>query len=179
MKLILLIFFYSFSTIIYSTEVDLNDVVLSANDSRAYANIRESKSRYINKENVSIVLETYKDSYKLGIIKSIIDDSKINKCASKLLLNLSQSLHTDQDNDVENAILALRLDNAIDDVTVSILIRSLKTKVSLSLPIKSEGLNSDDESAAQKIYASKILDFRKGNTCPEDSYISLYASVSS
>ena len=147
--------------------------VLPVVNAGIYSNLREGKSQYINRLNANEVKSSYEDIVKLGLLREVINDNKINGCASKLI----PALESIDSNDVKNSILSLRLDNAIDDVVVGLLFRSLDMSSELSMPKQAEDLSENDLAIIKNIYNSHVKKFQDENQCPEDAYRSLYFSI--
>lgn len=140
---------------------------LNAGDS-PYKNLREGKSHLITKFKLDDVRSRYKDTEDLLILRQIINDKNINRCATKVVAAIQNKLGLYSEEEVELAVLGLRLDESIDDVAAGILIKASNSKLSNSLA--RNDLTTEEESKAMEIYKTKVADLQNKNLCIEDTF---------
>lgn len=145
-----------------------------------YLNIRESNSRFINANNIDDVTKYYKGTKEMEALRIIISDKTVNTCGSKIIDKIKSQLSLETDDEVEMAILGLRLDNSIDDISADILLRTNKVFSHQVVPIASNNLTDEEEQKAISIYKEKSDDIKNEGLCLEDTYrviiSKLYAS---
>jgi hypothetical protein len=183
MKYLIFIIFCSFVATLQADEGELLNTDLQLNSSGIYKNIRESKSRYINKHNRDEVLDAFNDSAQISIVNKIINNPRVNFCASKIITEMKSAINFKSKKDLELAILSARFGDNIDDVVVSLLLRAIspnnKFKLKINPPKQAEEISEEDEKIALKLYESKMKELRNEKACPEDTYRALYVSVAS
>ena len=149
---------------------------LSASDS-SYKNLREANSNFISSRKEQEITQLYKGSSSLESLREIISDKSINRCATKIVAAIKDKLGVYSSNETNMAILGLRLDESIDDVTTSILIKAQEIHPSSNTMAKND-LTSEEVKIALGIYKSESQMINDKSLCPEDSYRTLYAKLS-
>lgn len=139
--------------------------------------MREGKSHLINSINETEISKLYKDTKAIGVLRKIIADKSINRCATKVVSAIRNNLDLTHGENVQLAILGLRLDDSIDDVAANILIGATDLNLILPNPIAKDDLNSDEEDRAMKIFHTKTKDIKNKNLCIEDVYRDLVSSL--
>ncbi len=142
-----------------------------------FVNFREGRSRLITSDLVGEVNQKYKQTNKLNILKSIISDNNYNRCASKVVKAIKEKLDLSHDRDLQLAILGLRLDNSLDDISASILLETIKLNKLIPIPIVRDGLSADEEDRAMEIFQDISEALKNKNLCIEDTYRSLVAEL--
>jgi hypothetical protein len=142
-----------------------------------YANIREGSSSLMSGQKEAEVRNTYQGNPDLKILKSIIADRSINRCATKVVRKIKNELGLNSEKDVELAVLGLRLYDSLDDVSASILLRANDLNRTIVAPVTKDDLNSDEEDQAMQIYKSKEDDFKNKSLCMEDNYRDLVGKL--
>lgn len=151
----------------------------SVSQNSPYKNIREGKSTLISEQKEDEVSKLYKGTKSLEVLNRIIDDKMINRCATKVVASIESQLNLKSNNDVEMAILGLRLDDSIDDIAANLLIKASKLSRSVVNPIAKNNLTAEEEEKALKIFASKVKDVKNKALCVEDTYRSLVVKLMS
>ncbi len=141
-----------------------------------YANFREGNSRFISSHKHDEIQDQYQGTPEMDILKKIIADKKINRCASKIINDIEKELSFSKEKDIELAILALRQDDSIDDISADILIRASDKNV-FSHPIAKNDLTKEEKERALEIYKNKSSDLEDKDLCFEDSYRSLVGKL--
>lgn len=148
---------------------------LSPSDS-SYRNMREASSNLISSRKEDDIARLYKDTASLESLRAIINDKNINRCATKVVKAIQSKLNLASDKDTEMAILGLRLDESIDDITANILIKAIDVNSTLN-PIAKKDLTSEEEDKALNIYKSQAQDIKDKSLCVEDTYRTLYKKL--
>lgn len=149
---------------------------LSPSDS-SYRNMREASSNLIPSRKEDEIAQLYKGTASLESLRAIINDKNINRCATKVVKAIQSRLNLTSENETEMAILGLRMDESIDDVTASILIKALEIDSS-SNPIAKNDLTKAEVNKALGIYKSQVVDISDKSLCIEDTYRTLYKKLS-
>lgn len=149
---------------------------LSSSDS-AYRNMREASSNLIPSRKEQEIAQLYKGTASLESLRTIINDKNINRCATKVVKAIQNKLNLASENETEMAILGLRMDESIDDVTASILIKAVEID-STSNPIAKNDLTPQEAKKALEIYKSQVSTISDKSLCLEDSYRTLYKKLS-
>lgn len=149
---------------------------LSPSDS-SYRNMREANSNLISSRKEQEITQLYKDTASLESLREVINDKNINRCATKIVKAIQSKLNIYSDNETEMAILGLRLDESIDDVTASILIKA-KDIDSASTTKPKNDLTPAEENKAIEIYKSLAQSINNKSFCIEDTYRTLYSKLS-
>ncbi len=174
-KLIFTTFLFLLMTNLFAEEV----TVPPSTPDFVYKNLRESQSSLITAEKRVEVEKLYKDTKSLNVLHSIITDHSINRCATKVLSAIRNKLNLKSKTDVEYAILGLRLDDSIDDISAKILMNTNDLSIMIPNPISRDELNSEEEDKALEVFKTKAVDIRNKNLCIEDSYRDLVSSLAS
>ena len=141
-----------------------------------YRNLREGNSHLITSHKEDYVVRMYKDTPAIESLRKIINDKTINRCATKVVSAIQKELSLSSEDETELAILGLRLDDSIDDITAGILIKAADSHF-LSHPIAKNDLTSEEETKALDIYKTKIADFQNKTLCSEDTYRALIGKL--
>lgn len=165
-EIVLGIFVFLFGIRLFADEIDTS---VQTNQS-PYFNIREGASRLINITNEEEVSKRYKDTKEMGVLRKIILDKSVNRCATKIVGQIKTQLKIETADDVELAILGLRLDNSIDDVSADILLKANKVDVYSPIPISNNRLTAEEEKDALTIFKTKKIDVNNEEFCIEDTY---------
>jgi hypothetical protein len=144
-----------------------------------YRNMREGNSHLINSRNETEISRLYKDTKSIEVLRKIISDKSINRCATKVVSAIKDKLDFSRASDVETAILGLRRDNSIDDITANILIDATNLNILLPNPIAKNDLTNDEEDKALEIFHKKVKDIKNKTLCIEDVYRDLVATLAS
>ncbi|MBC7537315.1 MAG: hypothetical protein H7281_00735 [Bacteriovorax sp.] len=144
-----------------------------------YRNMREGKSHLIDSSKETGISKLYKDTNSIEVLRKIISDKSINRCATKVVSAIKNKLDINHESDVKMAILGLRMDDSIDDISANILIEAIDIKNLIPNPIAKNDLTSDEEDQALEIFHSKSKDIANKSLCIEDVYRSLVAKLSS
>lgn len=137
-----------------------------------YYNLREADSHLINSFKKDEIKRLYSDNESLEKLRKIINNKTINRCATKVITAIESDLNIVSKDETELAVLGLRHDESIDDITAGILIKSIKHDF-VPHPIAKNDLTTEEVSKAMEIYRSKTLDLQNKNLCPEDTFRSL------
>jgi hypothetical protein len=143
-----------------------------------FSNLRESSSRLISSSKAREIEKLYNGTKEIEILEKIISDRSINRCATKIIAKIKKDLSLNKKKDIELAILGLRSNDSIDDISADILIKANDLSVLISNPIARDSLNAEDEEEALKIYKNKAKDIHNGNLCFEDTYKNLVNNLS-
>lgn len=175
-KLIFIVLVFALITNLFADEVadpgsTMPDLV--------YLNLREGQSELISPSQRDEIEKITSDKEEMSVLRKIITDHSINRCATKVVGAIKHKLDLRRKSDVELAILGLRLDNSIDDVSAKILMNANDLSLLLPNPIARNELNSDEEDKALVIYKSKANDIRNKSLCIEDTYRELVSKLSS
>ncbi len=149
---------------------------LSAGDN-SYKNLREGSSHLISDRKRSEINDLYQGSPDLDVLRKIINDKTINRCASKVVSAMQNSLGLRSDKEVELAVLALRLEDSLDDISAGILIKAADTNF-IANPIAKNELTPEEETKALDVYKTKVLDLQNKTLCKEDTYRELVGKLS-
>ncbi len=144
---------------------------------KVYQNIRESDSELITSLKKDEVERLYKNTRDLEVLKKIIGDRSINRCATKVINKIQNDLGLVSEKDVELAVLGLRMSDAIDDVSASLLIKANDLSHVIPNPIAKNDLTDDDENNAMAIYKSNAKSIHDKTLCIEDTYRDLVGSL--
>lgn len=142
-----------------------------------YMNMREGKSSLISSLKEDEIRNEYQGNPDLKILKSIMADRSINRCATKVVRKIKNELGLNNDKDVELAVLGLRFYDSIDDVGASILLKANDLSNVIPGPITKDELSSDEEDQAMEIYKTKADDFKNRSLCMEDNYRELVGKL--
>lgn len=143
----------------------------------SYKNMREANSNLISSKNEDQITQLYKDTASLEKLREIINDKNINRCATRVVRTIQNRLNLSAGHETELAILGLRLDESIDDVTSSILIKAANLKPSSGSTAKKE-LTPEEINKALIIYKSQAQTINDRSLCIEDTYRTLYKKLS-
>ena len=173
-KLILISIFFSLTLNLFAEEaIPLSGLGI-------YQNTREGHSQFLSeKKEAEVASLYYKTSVDFKKIEAVMADKKLNRCASKIISNIEEELNIDKNNDVELAILGLRLNNTIDDVAADILIKTNNLK-HFTLPANSLGqsdLTEEEEKTAMTIFRKQKSVLNDSSLCIEDSYRDLVSQL--
>ncbi|MGZ3809699.1 MAG: hypothetical protein ACXVCE_16575, partial [Bacteriovorax sp.] len=144
-----------------------------------FANLRESKSQYISAHKEKEINDLYRGTRDMETLRRIIVDPSVNRCATKVVNRIKNDLGLASDKDVERAILGLRLDDSIDDVSANILMKANNISLAIATPIAKDDMNEEEENKALEIYKTKVTALQNKNLCLEDSYRELVGALSS
>ncbi|MFA6237714.1 MAG: hypothetical protein WC635_10340 [Bacteriovorax sp.] len=153
------------------------DLPVEATTEFSYKNIREGKSALIPRFKEDDIARMYRGTKAINVLRKIITDKSVNRCATKVISAIESQLDLVSDKDVEDAILGLRLDDSIDDVSAGLLIHASKLSRPLANPIAKNELTDEEEAKAISIFSSKISDIKNKSLCIEDTYRSIYFSL--
>lgn len=142
-----------------------------------YYNFREAKSQLIDHQLEEELSAKFEGSPDLRILKSIIANPAVNRCASKLIRVFKNELGLKDQREVEEAILVLRLKDSLDDMAAGILINFSKTDSLLSHPIAHNDLTPEQEKKALDIFQKESAELKSNEACREDSYRSLVSKL--
>jgi uncharacterized protein (UPF0147 family) len=142
-----------------------------------FKNTRESASELISNLQKDEVESLYKDTREIGILRSIISDRTINRCATKVIAKIKENLNLNNEKDVNLAVLGLRLDESIDDVSAKVLLNTNELSRSISIPFTKDELNGSEEEKALEIFKTKAKDIHDKNLCIEDTYRELVGKL--
>lgn len=157
---------------LFAQEVPRSELIVSP-----YRNIREGKSQLINSSKETEIARLYnKDTKSIKVLRNIISDKSINRCATKVVAAIKNNLDLSQREDVELAILGLRQDDSIDDISANILIDATNLNV-LTNPLANNDLTRDEEDKALEIFKTKAKDIKNKALCIEDVYRDLVAKL--
>ncbi|MDD4972761.1 MAG: hypothetical protein PHY93_00340 [Bacteriovorax sp.] len=146
------------------------------NDS-PYRNMREGNSRLINSSKETEISKLYKNTKSIEVLRKIISDKSINRCATKVVLAIKDKLNFSHRNDVELAILGLRQDNSIDDITANILTAATSLNILIPNLIAKNDLTSDEEDKALEIFNTEAKHIKNKTLCIEDVYRDLVGKL--
>lgn len=149
---------------------------LSPSDS-SYRNMREANSNFISSKKEEEIKQLYKGTASLESLREVINDKTINRCATKVVKSIQSKLNVYSENETEMAILGLRLDESIDDVTASILLKANEIDTASSTNAKND-LTPAEENKAMEIYKSQVQSINDRSLCIEDTYRTLYKKLS-
>lgn len=136
-----------------------------------YQNLREGKSDLIDsKKEEEISKLYYKEGKSIEVLRSIISDKTINRCATKIVSSIRQNLNLRDKDEVELALLGLRLDDSLDDISTKILIEAANLSIFIPNPIARNNLTNAEEERALLIYKTRSLDIKNKSLCIEDVY---------
>jgi hypothetical protein len=142
-----------------------------------YHNLRESASELISEQKGIEITGRYKDSTAMEQLKSIITDRSVNRCATKTVSSIKLKLGLEQQKDVEEAILALRLNDELDDISAGLLIKASKLNSTLSHPIAHNDLQAEEETRALEIYKKEFSSLNMKTACLEEAYRSVVSEL--
>jgi hypothetical protein len=142
-----------------------------------YTNIREGNSRLIPLLKADIVTKLYNNTKALVMLKSIIQDKSINRCASKIIAAIKNQLNLKYENEIELAILGLRLNDSIDDVAAGILIKANTLARPFPPATEKSNLSDMEEARVLKIFTSKAIDIHNKDQCIEDTYRTIVTTL--
>lgn len=150
--------------------IDLNAV------DNPYKNLREGSSHLISNNKRDEINNLYRGSPDLAVLKKIIADKNINRCATKVVASMQNELGLNSEKDIELAVLALRLDESLDDVSAGILIKAADTNF-IANPIAKNELTLEEEAKALAVYKTKVVDLQNKKLCKEDVYRELVGKL--
>lgn len=150
---------------------------LPAAQDLVFANIREGRSSLMSSQKEDQVRNEYQGNPDLKVLKSIVADRSINRCATKVIRKIKNELGLTNQSDVELAVLGLRLYDSLDDVSANILLKANDLSNAVAAPITKDDLSSDEEEQAMDIYKSKADDFKNRTLCMEDTYRELVGKL--
>lgn len=134
-----------------------------------FENLREGNSQYIDAEVSSQIKSYYQNSHEMEKLVEIISDNTINSCASSVIDRISKDLSIYNDSERKNAILGLRLNNSIDDVATSILLKA-NNRDFIAHSLKIRKLTSSQETKAIAVFKELKKDIKNPALCPDDTY---------
>jgi len=142
-----------------------------------YKNLREGTSQYISSYN-QLEIKTFLKVQKIWTYfkRLSIDRIQIDVPLSGLAL-LKMNLIFKDIHQIEVAILAMRSLDWIDDMTVSLLLKSLNLTPSPSLPASINQLTNEQESTAMTIFHKWNESLKLPQNCQEDVYRSLISEL--
>ncbi len=150
--------------------------IVQLNQGSPYQNLREGDSQYLNADLSNELRNSYQNSYEMEKLVEIISDNKINDCASFVVERISKELSIKNEGERKKAILALRLNESIDDVATSILLRANNTN-HIGHPLTIRKLTSSQETKAMAIFKESKKDIKNVELCPEDTYRRIVSSL--
>ena len=139
-------------------------------DEPTYFNLREGKSSLITEYNRDQIIRLYRGTRSLNTLKNIMFDPNSNRCATKIVSEIKSQLNLRDESEVKIAILGLRLDDAIDDITANILIKASLLHRPFPQPIARNNISDEEESKALSVFRLLSKDFKDKSLCIEDSY---------
>lgn len=164
-----------FSAFIFSVSVIVSQNLWAS----PYVNIREGDSRFIAESLKPQLQEILDEGSTKNTIEEILEDSRINTCASRLVTTLKDKLNLNSDEALENIIKAMRFSNQIDDIVVDLLIKSISLSNYQSSPISTSTLNDEEENVALNIVKQHLGEINSESGCIEDSYRNLVFDLNS
>lgn len=166
-------------TLMFSLTINLSaqEIPLEVAPDSPYRNIRESRSALISKLNEDEITRLYKGTKSLIELRSIMSDTSVNRCASALVERIENKLNLNGDKDIETAVLGLRLDDSIDDIAATILIKAAKLSKPLPHPIANDDLSPEEEKKALEVFSGQVKEIKNKTLCIEDTYRSLVSSL--
>lgn len=138
-----------------------------------FSNIREADSVLIPKNSVDEIARLYKGTKAEELLKNIMTDKKINRCATSVISTIEKSLNLNNTQEVEKAVLGLRLNDSIDDIAADLLIRASKIKKPIAHPIAKNDLTPEEEEKAMAVFSTKASELKNKSACIEDTYRAL------
>ncbi len=159
-----IVLFLCFSTVLFADEIN-------------YENQRESSSRFINTENESEIKRLYDQTSNFEILKEISKDKSINFCASKFIQSIKNKLYLLDPKEIETAILGLRINDSLDDISTNILLKTNAMTTALPSIIVKNDLNDEEEKRSLEIFRSNLKSLKDDSQCIEDSYRALVKSL--
>lgn len=142
-----------------------------------YSNFREAKSQLIDQQSEDELSRKYEGTSDLMKLNSIMANPAVNRCASKILGGFRNELGLKDQRDLEEAILALRLQDSLDDMAAGILIKFSKIDSLISHPIAHNDLTAEQEKKALTIFQKEAEALKSNEACREDSYRSLVSKL--
>lgn len=136
-----------------------------AQEASLYRNMRESHTILISENKGNEISQQYAGTKKFEKIRTIVNDRNINRCAS---LTVSALKKTEQD--VKEAILALRLNNDLDDVSAGLLLKASELNKRPKLTLVRNDLMAEDEERALELLKKEVATIYSKGVCPEDAY---------
>jgi hypothetical protein len=171
---------FSLSCNLFAQEIPVaNETAADTVAENVYSNFRESASMLITDQNRDEVKKIYSGTKSLEILNKILADKNINRCATKIVAAIENQLDLRNDIETGKAILGLRLNESIDDVSASILNKANMLSRPLALPFAKDNLSSEEEEKALKIFATQAKDIKNKTLCMEDSWRSLVSKLAS
>lgn len=152
---------------------------LNTSQGNIFENFREGKSSLITDENRDEIAKLYVGTKSLNILKNIVSDKNINRCATKIVSAIKNNLNLKNDGDVRLAILGLRFADSLDDISAAILIKASGLSSPLRQPFTRSKLSDVEEENALLIFKSQIKDLKNSSLCIEDSYSALAIRLAS
>lgn len=143
----------------------------------SYRNMREANSNLISSRKEQEIAQLYKGTASLESLREVINDKNINRCATKVVKAIQNKLNIYSDEETKIAILGLRLDESIDDITASILIKANDLETASRTMAKND-LTPTEENKAMEIYKSQVQSIKNKSLCIEDSYRTLFQKLS-
>ncbi len=134
-----------------------------------YKNLREADSHLITSQKEDEIKSLYIDTPAILSLRKVINDKNINRCGTRVASAIESVLRLELKTDKELAILGLRMDESIDDITAGILIKSIKNEY-VPHPIAQNDLLPEEETKAIDVYKTKVVDLQNKSLCPEDSF---------
>lgn len=152
------------------------EIVAAATSDFSYRNLREANSNLISSNKEEDIKKLYKNTPAIKTLRNIINDKNINRCATKVVSTIKSQLNLNSKQDVELAVLGLRLDESIDDITAGIIIKASDLGF-MSHPIAKDDLTAEEEEKAIAVYKSYSKEFQNKSLCIEDTYRELVAKL--
>lgn len=141
-----------------------------------YKNLREGSSHLISHNKKIEIDNLYRGSPDMAVLRKIINDKNVNRCASKVVSSIQNELGLISEKDIELAVLALRLEDSIDDVAAAILIKAADSSYIVN-PIAKNDLTAEEEVKALAVYKTKAADLQNKTLCKEDVYRELVGKL--
>lgn len=135
-----------------------------------YENFRESDSALINRFNQDDITKKYKDTSAVKTLNNILLDQNVNRCATKVVAAIKSRLKLKDDSDIKEAVLGLRLNDAIDDVAAGILIKASNIDSIVAHPLATNDLTAEDETKVLEILKKETVILKNKGVCLEDAY---------
>lgn len=142
-----------------------------------YQNLRESASELISEEKSTEIKSRFENSTALELLQTILADRSVNRCATKTIASIKHKLGLKQQEDIEESILALRINDELDDISAGLLIKASKINSTLTHPIAHNDLFAEEEENALEIYKKEIAAINLNNACIEDAYRSVVGKL--
>lgn len=146
-------------------------------NTNVYQNLRESSSELISVQEGSNLKEKYKNSSAMELLQNILADRSINRCATKTVATIKNKLGLSNQQNVEEAILALRVNDHLDDVSAGLLIKASKINSNLTHPIARNELSNEEETKALEVYKKEISKLNLKTACIEEAYRSVVSEL--